>query len=71
MGGGPQKEHLLCTLPNQEPKDIFERLRKRFPDIKVTYRNVSFTQDRAQLEKELPIGTPNTTPGYNPTRRGY
>lgn len=56
MGGGLAKEHVLCTLPFEEPKEAIERLKKRFPDAKVTYRNVAHTEDKAQLEKEIPKG---------------
>ncbi|GAB7347444.1 hypothetical protein MBLNU459_g4362t1 [Dothideomycetes sp. NU459] len=55
MGGGPPEEHVLCTLPFAEPTAILERLKKRFPKVKFTYRNVSYTKDRAQLESEVPI----------------
>ena len=56
MGGGEHKEHVLATLPLQEPSDAIERLHKRFPDVKFTYRKVSMTKDRAQLEAEVPTG---------------
>ncbi|MCJ1316697.1 hypothetical protein MMC15_002018, partial [Xylographa vitiligo] len=43
MGGGPDKttEHLLCTLPFPEPKAILDRIRKNYPDIQITYRDLS------------------------------
>ncbi|THX36599.1 hypothetical protein D6D10_06541 [Aureobasidium pullulans] len=53
MGGGEHKEAVLVTLPMQEPHDAIERLQKKFPHLKITYRNVSWTKDRAQLEKEV------------------
>lgn len=41
MGGGPAKEHLLCALAGQEPKEILEKLRKKFPEIEISYRDAS------------------------------
>ena len=57
MGGGEHKEAVLVTLPMQEPHDAIERLQKKFPHLKITYQNVSWTKDRAQLEKEVDKGT--------------
>ncbi|KXL46053.1 hypothetical protein M433DRAFT_66173 [Acidomyces richmondensis BFW] len=40
MGGGP--DHLLILLPQPEPAEIINGLRKKFPNIKITYREVTF-----------------------------
>ncbi|GAB7364110.1 hypothetical protein MBLNU230_g4662t1 [Neophaeotheca triangularis] len=37
MGGGPAKDHLLCALPFPEPTDQINQLRKKFPEIDITY----------------------------------
>ncbi|KAM0799107.1 D-3-phosphoglycerate dehydrogenase [Usnea florida] len=41
MGGGPdaKPEHMLVILPFQEPTEIFDRIRKNHPNIKITYKN--------------------------------
>ncbi|KAK3636400.1 hypothetical protein LTR56_014187 [Elasticomyces elasticus] len=54
MGGGPAKEHLLCILPYPIDDTIKHELHKRFPNIDVTYKQVSFTADTAVLRSELP-----------------
>ncbi|EGP88155.1 uncharacterized protein MYCGRDRAFT_41081 [Zymoseptoria tritici IPO323] len=41
MGGGELKDHLLCVLPFPEPTAILSALRTRFPDLEVTYLDVS------------------------------
>ena len=37
--------HVLCAMPFSEPKEVIERIRKRFPKLKVTY-----------IESKLTIG---------------
>ena len=37
MGGGPDQEHMLIILWDEEPKAITDEIRERFPYIKVTY----------------------------------
>ncbi|KAG9564155.1 hypothetical protein KCU71_g6217, partial [Aureobasidium melanogenum] len=54
MGGGEHKEAVLVTLPMQKPDAAIEKLQNKFPHLKITYRNVSWTKDRAQLEAEIP-----------------
>lgn len=54
MGGGPAKDQLLCLLPQPEPKELIDALRKEFHDIDITYHEVSFSTDAEQLRKELP-----------------
>ncbi|KAK5131290.1 hypothetical protein LTR08_001129 [Meristemomyces frigidus] len=56
MGGGPFKEHLLCLLPAPESKEILDGLRKKFPNIEITYRQVSMTSDAEEQIKALPEG---------------
>lgn len=56
MGGGPAKERMLITLPMKEPTELVERLRSKFPHIDITFKNVSYTKDKAQHESEIPSG---------------
>ena len=37
--------HLLCTIPLQEPKEVIDRIRKRFPQLKITYISTTLTVD--------------------------
>lgn len=41
MGGGPASGLLLAVLPFPEPKDITSKLRSRFPDLQITWVNIS------------------------------
>lgn len=41
MGGGPDKEELLLTLPFPEDGFPLDELRTRHPDINVTYLEMS------------------------------
>ena len=44
MGGGThQPEHLLVILPFAEPTEIFDRIRKAHPYLKITYKSLHFT----------------------------
>ena len=54
MGGGAPKEHLLCLVPQEEPKALIDHLRHKFPAIEITYRHISFTFDKDVLRKEIP-----------------
>lgn len=44
MGGGrsTKPEHLLAILPFPEPTEIFDRIKKNHPHIKITYRHLVF-----------------------------
>ncbi|MCJ1417051.1 hypothetical protein MMC32_003390 [Xylographa parallela] len=55
MGGGPDQEpeHLLCTLPFPEPKAILDRIRKNYPHIQITYRDLSH-QDPFAKDSGIP-----------------
>jgi phosphoglycerate dehydrogenase-like enzyme len=55
MGGGEHKEAVLVTLPMQKPDAAIEKLQAKFPHLKITYRNVPWSKDRAELEKYVPI----------------
>ncbi len=37
MGGGPDPETVLVVLPFDEPTHVFERLKKKFPYVKVVF----------------------------------
>jgi phosphoglycerate dehydrogenase-like enzyme len=54
MGGGPPKDVLLITIPQPEPKEVIDTIRKKFPDIDVKYHQVSHTADAAELRKQVP-----------------
>jgi hypothetical protein len=41
MGGGPDKEHLLITLWDPEPKHITAEIKRRFPYFDITYVQLS------------------------------
>ncbi|KAK0259913.1 MutS protein 1 [Friedmanniomyces endolithicus] len=57
MGGGPAKEHVLCILPYPIPTSIKTELHKRFPNLNITYKEVSFTTDAEALRKEVSTAT--------------
>lgn len=59
MGGGPdhKPEHLLVIVPIEEPTEIFDRIRKNHPNIKITFRSLLFKDAYWEGEKELPAGT--------------
>jgi len=39
MGDAPElpKERILCILPNDEPTEVLDKLRKQFPNVEITY----------------------------------
>lgn len=55
MGGGPAKDKLLCLLPGKEPKNIIAHLRKKFPDIDISYHEISYSQAH-NTKFDLPSG---------------
>ncbi|KJX93238.1 2-hydroxyacid dehydrogenase like protein [Zymoseptoria brevis] len=50
MGGGEIKDHLLCLLPFPEPTAILSALRSRFPDLEITYVDVSSSPEISASE---------------------
>jgi len=54
MGGGPAKDHLLVAMPQSEPKAIIEHLRQKFPDVDVTFVEVTFTFSIKEVLAQLP-----------------
>ena len=58
MGGGPdpKPEHLLAILPFAEPTAIFDRIRKKHPNIKVSYHNLAFADTVWKGLKSVPKG---------------
>ncbi|SLM39158.1 NAD(P)-binding domain [Lasallia pustulata] len=56
MGGGPDRkpEHLLVILPFPEPTEIFDRIRKNYPHIKITFRMLLFTDSPWEGREEIP-----------------
>jgi len=61
MGGGPgaKPEHMLVVVPFEEPTAIFDRIRKKHPHIKITYRNLSFNETPWKGTQEIPRGLPS------------
>ncbi|TKA83863.1 hypothetical protein B0A55_00168 [Friedmanniomyces simplex] len=59
MGGGPAKDHLLCILPYPVSDTIKTDLHKRFPNLDITYKQVTFTADPNILRQEIPAETWN------------
>lgn len=51
MGGGTKPEHLLFILPFPEPTEIFERIKRNHPHIKITYQNLRFVKFENGLKK--------------------
>lgn len=59
MGGGSSdhtKEHLLIVLPFAEPKAVIERIEKKHPDLKVTYKELYYADTPWKAEDEVPEG---------------
>ncbi|KAF6229873.1 hypothetical protein HO133_004210 [Letharia lupina] len=56
MGGGPDSkpEHLLVILPFKEPTEIFNRIRKNHPNIKITFKSLLFTSTPWMGEEDIP-----------------
>ena len=54
MGGGEPKDHVLCAIPQEEPKEIIENLRNKFPQIEIVYHQVPFTFDPHKIADSLP-----------------
>ena len=48
-------EHLLCLLPFPEPTAIADRIKKRYPRLKITYHQFSLKVDWKK-EEDLPNG---------------
>lgn len=54
MGGGPAKDHLLIISPQDIPSAIIDTLRKKFPQIDITFRSTTWTHDAAEIARQLP-----------------
>lgn len=56
MGGGPASGLLLAILPFPEPKGITSNLRNRFPDLQITWVNISVadSQNAAAVAAAVP-----------------
>lgn len=57
MGGGPKLEHLLVILPFDPPTAILDRIRRRHPNIRITFHQLQFTdtpwKGRSQVPPEI------------------
>lgn len=56
MGGGPKTEHLLVIVPFPEPTEIFDRIRKKYPHIKITFQMGLFNEPPWKIQEEIPKG---------------
>ena len=58
MGGGPdtRQEHLLIVLPVSVPSYIIERIEKRHPNIKVTFKSTLLTDTPWKGVEDIPRG---------------
>ena len=57
MGGGPKPEHLLVIMPFDEPTEIFNRIKKNHPNIKITFKNLRFTSTPWIGAEAIPEGS--------------
>lgn len=55
MGGGP--EHILFTLPFTRPDEAIAKLKKKFPDVKLTYKDLNSDQ-------HVPAGRGSSSQSY-------
>ncbi|KAL8680347.1 MAG: hypothetical protein Q9186_003468 [Xanthomendoza sp. 1 TL-2023] len=53
-GGGPKPEHLLVILPFDAPTAIFDRIRRNHPHIKITFRQLHFTDTPWKARSQVP-----------------
>ena len=54
MGGGPPKDHLLVAMPQAEPTLIIARLRQSFPDVDITFVEVTWHFSIREVLASLP-----------------
>ncbi|CAF9935298.1 MAG: hypothetical protein ALECFALPRED_006356 [Alectoria fallacina] len=56
MGGGPdtKPEHLLVILPFKEPTEIFDRIKKNHPNIKITFKSLFISSSPWKGVEEIP-----------------
>ncbi|KAL8686983.1 MAG: hypothetical protein Q9218_006716 [Villophora microphyllina] len=54
MGGGPRPEHLLVVLPFSAPTTIFDRIRRRYPYVKITFHHLQFTETPWKGREQVP-----------------
>jgi hypothetical protein len=50
VDGAPEKEYMVITLWDPEPKDVLDELKKRFPYIDVTYFRLKSASKPSALE---------------------
>lgn len=51
---GPEPENLLVILPFREPTEVFERIRKNHPHIKITFKRLIFTDTPWKGVEDIP-----------------
>ncbi|KAL9102919.1 MAG: hypothetical protein Q9163_001979 [Psora crenata] len=55
MGGGSHRpEHALVILPFKEPTEIFERIQKNHPYIRITFKRLLFTDTPWKGDEKIP-----------------
>ena len=60
LGGSEHRQHVLCALPYPEPKDLTSRLQEQFPNLKVTYKQIT-NINVAETDQDLAEGTEELT----------
>ena len=58
MGGGSKPEQLLVILPFREPVEALERIKKKHPNIEITFKNLRFTDTPWKGVEDIPKGKP-------------
>jgi hypothetical protein len=53
---GHEPENLLVILPFREPTEIFERIKKNHPQIKITFKRLVFTDTPWKGVEDIPQG---------------
>jgi len=54
MGGGQPKDHVLLTLPFEEPPDLLKQFRSKYPDINFSFKDVSHLRNKSKDTPEFP-----------------
>lgn len=54
MGGGQPKDHVLLTLPFEEPPDLLKQFRSKYPDINFSFKDVSHLRKQGANTSDIP-----------------
>ena len=64
MGGGdfnPEEDHVLVVCPWPKQEDVFSRISKQYPGLKITYIHLSFG-DHLAADSQAPEGKASPKP---------